>query len=278
MIFRGTAPQGDNLEFRRNLPVSEETDAILRLVRSVQGEGRVSIRRMGSFVNDVFLVKVDGERYVAKRYTNWVSLKWLTLNLYGLGSVRFSISGKRRMEAEYYFNDLLYQRGVRVPRILGADPRSRLILFSYVPGDELSSLLGVIDGGGQSGQRESEAAHSAGGLVASAHQMDVALGDTKPENFIVDRKGSATLVDLEQGRYRGDFAWDVAEFLYYSGHYWLLFNRTLASYVDGFIRGYLDQGNNRIPRSAASPKYVRVFSIWTPPHIIHGIRKKLLQS
>ncbi len=251
---------------------------ILRLVRSVRGEGRLSIRRMGSFVNDVFLVKADGESYVAKHYTNWVSLKWVTLSLYGLGSVRFSISGKRRMEAEYYFNDLLYQRGVRVPRILGADPRSRLILFSYVPGDELSSLLGVIDGGGQSGQREKDAAQNAGALLASAHQMEVALGDTKPENFIVDRKGSTTLVDLEQGRYNGDFAWDVAEFLYYSGHYWLLFNRTLTGFVDGFIKGYLGQGDNRILKSAASTKYIRVFSIWTPPLILRGIRKKLLQS
>ncbi len=182
------------------------------------------------------------------------------------------------MEAEYYFNDLLYRRGVKVPRILGADPGSRLILFSHVPGEELSSLLGVMDGRGQWAQREREAAHNAGALVASAHQMEVALGDTKPENFIVDRKGSATLVDLEQGRYNGDFAWDAAEFLYYSGHYWLLFNRTLTGYVDGFIRGYLSQGNSRILRSAASPKYVRVFSIWTPPHIIHSIRKRLLQS
>ncbi|HLE64682.1 MAG TPA: hypothetical protein VI816_00990, partial [Candidatus Bathyarchaeia archaeon] len=65
----------------------EETDNILRLVRAVHREGRVSIRRMGSFVNDVFLVKVNSDRYVAKRYTNWVSLKWVTLSLYGLGSV-----------------------------------------------------------------------------------------------------------------------------------------------------------------------------------------------
>src|SRR3989442_14671851 len=37
------------------------------------------------------------------------------------------------------------------------------------------------------------------------------LGDTKPENFIVDRDGKVTLVDLEQARYKGDYGWDVAE-------------------------------------------------------------------
>jgi tRNA A-37 threonylcarbamoyl transferase component Bud32 len=254
----------------------EETDAVLRLVRTVREDGRVSIRRMGSFVNDVFLVKVDSERFVAKRYTNWVSLKWVTLSLYGLGSVRFSISGKRRMEAEYYFNDLLYRRGLKVPRILGADSRARIVLFSYIPGDQLSSLLGPFAGLPQAGPREKDGANSAGILVAGAHQQEVALGDTKPENFIVDRKGNATLVDLEQGRFRGDVSWDVAEFLYYSGHYWLTYGRDLASFVDAFIEGYSEHGENRVLKSAASPKYVRVFSIWTPPLIINSIRKRLL--
>ncbi len=256
--------------------LSEETDSVLRLVRSVHGEGRVSVRRIGSFVNDVFLVNAEGEKYVAKHYTNWVSLKWFTLNLYGLGSVRFSISGRRRMEAEYYFNDLLYRRGLRVPRILAADSRARLILFSYVPGDDLSSLLGKLDGSSSVGQREAEAAYSAGELLASAHLTDVALGDTKPENFIVDRKGAATLVDLEQGRYKGDFSWDVAEFLYYSGHYWLSFGKSLSDYVDGFIKGYSAQGNAKVLLKASSPKYIRVFTIWTPPLILHATRKKLL--
>src|SRR5881296_2566986 len=90
-------------------------DLILKIVRTYRPTGRVSIRRIGSFVNDVFLVKVDNEKLVAKRYTNWVSLKWVTLSLFGLGSVHFSISGKRRMEAEYAFNDLLSHRGIPVP-------------------------------------------------------------------------------------------------------------------------------------------------------------------
>jgi hypothetical protein len=116
-------------------------DVILKIVRRYRPTGRVSIRRIGSFVNDVFLVKVDNEKLVAKRYTNWVSLKWVTLSLFGLGSVHFSISGKRRMEAEYAFNDLLSRRAIPVPTILGADQKSRTILFSFVPGDQLSSLL-----------------------------------------------------------------------------------------------------------------------------------------
>jgi hypothetical protein len=191
----------------------------LKLVRTYRPSGRISIRRIGSFVNDVFLVNVDGEKFVAKRYTNWISLKWVTLSLYGLGSVRFSISGRRRMEAEYAFNYLLAKRGLRVPEILGADTKSRSILFSFIPGDGLSSLLVRLAQSSQMGQREKEAARTAGLLMASAHELEAALGDTKPENFIVDRDGKVTLVDLEQARYEGDYGWDVAEFLFYSGHY-----------------------------------------------------------
>ncbi len=233
---------------------------------------------MGSFVNDVFLVDADGEKFVAKRYTNWVSLKWVTLSLYGLGSVRFSISGRRRMEAEYAFNYLLSKRGLRVPQILGADSKSRTILFSYVPGDSLAILLARLAQSGQVGPREKMAAREVGVLLASAHRIEAALGDTKPENFIVDRKGEVTLVDLEQARQRGDYGWDVAEFLFYSGHYWLPVNKALATYVEAFVSGYLEEGNSSILHKAAPPKYLRVLSVWTPPNVLHNIRKKLLEA
>jgi tRNA A-37 threonylcarbamoyl transferase component Bud32 len=233
---------------------------------------------MGSFVNDVFLVTMNGEKLVAKRYTNWVSLKWFTLNLYGLGSVRFSMSGQKRMEAEYYYNDFLGRRGVSVPQVLAADQKARIILFSYVPGDQLSGILGRPFSPSKDAQREKEAAYSAGEAVGAAHDMEVALGDTKPENFIVDRDGSVTLVDLEQGKFKGDYSWDVAEFLYYSGHYWLTHDTALANYVEAFIEGYLEQGSGKILKSASSPRYVRVFSLWTPPNILYGINKTLQQA
>lgn len=256
----------------------EETESILKLVKAYRPGGRVSIRHLGSFVNDVFLIDVDGEKMVAKRYTNWVSLKWLTLSLYGLGSVKFSISGYRRMEAEYAFNYLLSRRGLKVPRILLGDRATRTILFSYVPGDGLSSILVRLARSGQIGAREKTAAFEIGDLISRAHLYETALGDTKPENFIVDRRGEATFVDLEQARHRGDYSWDVAEFLFYSGHYWLPFNAALSDYVDSFVAGYLGQNSASILRKAASPKYLRVFSMWTSPNIILHVRRKLLAA
>ena len=182
------------------------------------------------------------------------------------------------MESEYAFNYLLASRGLRVPKVLGADVKSRSILFSYIPGDGLSTLLARMAQTGQIGPRENTAARSAGHLIAGAHLLDAALGDTKPENFIVDRGGQVTLVDLEQSRENGDYSWDVAEFLYYSGHYWLPVNNALAEFVESFVTGYLESGARKILRKAASPKYVRVFSVWTPPNILLNIRKRLLEG
>src|SRR5258708_36702477 len=99
------------------------------------------------------------------------------------------------MEAEYAFNYLLAKRGLSVPEILGADTKSRSILFSYIPGDGLSTLLAKLAQSSQIGQREKEAARTAGLLMASAHELEAALGDTKPRNFIVDRRRRITHAD-----------------------------------------------------------------------------------
>src|SRR5207253_9710193 len=111
------------------------------------------------------------------------------------------------MEAEYAFNYLLSKRGLRVPEILGADTKSRSVLFSYIPGDGLSTLLVKLAQSSQTGQREKEAAHTAGLLMASAHELEAALGDTDPETFIVDHDGKVPRDDLDQPRHEGGYGW-----------------------------------------------------------------------
>ncbi len=236
------------------------------------------MRRMGSLVNDVFLVEAGSEKFVAKQYTNWLSLKWLTLSLYGIGSVNFSISGRKRMEAEFTVNRLLADQGVRVRRVVAVDFSSRIILFSYVPGEEFSRVIRKASKESGLDGRGVDASLYIGESMAVAHSMDISLGDTRPDNFVVDRKGDSTLLDLEQARQGGDPAWDIAEFLYYSGHYWLSFSKALEGITDAFVDGYLKHhGSKAILRYAASAKYLRLFSIWTPPFVLSGIRRKLLK-
>jgi aminoglycoside phosphotransferase (APT) family kinase protein len=126
--------------------------------------------------------------------------------------------------------------------------------------------------------RGRDASFGIGEAIAMAHSMDISLGDTRPDNFIVDRKGKSTLLDLEQSRQGGDPAWDVAEFLYYSGHYWLSYNESLKDVTGAFVAGYLSaRGSKAILRYAASAKYLRLFSIWTQPFVLTGIRRRLLR-
>ena len=80
-------------------------------------------------------------------------------------------------------------------------------------------------------------------------------------------------MDFEQATKSGDKVWDIAEFLYFSGHY--LSNggirkaRTVAS---AFAEGYLSSGgSSEVIRKAGTYKYTRVFSIFTQPSIIRAM-------
>jgi len=78
-------------------------------------------------------------------------------------------------------------------------------------------------------------------------------------------------IDLEQASRGGDKAWDIAEFLYYSGHYALVTSpiKAVKELTKSFIEGYLESGGEeKFVRKAGSAKYTKVFGIFTLPHII----------
>lgn len=113
-----------------------------------------------------------------------------------------------------------------------------------------------------------------GRRIAEAHRLNVALGDCKPENIVVTKDGKTFFVDLEQATRDGDQAWDVAEFLYYSGHYVSPISSAEAARIiaENFIEGYLEAGGKKeTVNKAKSPRYVKVFSIFTPLHVILAV-------
>ena len=100
------------------------------------------------------------------------------------------------------------------------------------------------------------------------------MGDCKPENFIVTREGKTFFVDLEQAARNGNQAWDIAEFLYYSGHYVFPISSAKAASIiaKNFVEGYLEAGGRKeTVKKAASKRYARVFSVFTAPHVIVAI-------
>ena len=61
--------------------------------------------------------------------------------------------------------------------------------------------------------------------ISRVHATGISLGDSKPDNAILDGSGRIWFVDLEQASESGTPAWDLAEFLYYCGHYTLRWGR-----------------------------------------------------
>jgi len=244
----------------------------------------VKIERLGGVLNSVYLITVmeNGEikRRVAKVFRSWYNLKWLPIALWALGSREFAVLGKTRLEREYSINRLLSSSGIAVPRILHISPSEGILIQEYVEGESLTRIIKRIC----SSSGDDERLYSVIGMVAEEiakiHNLNVSLGDCKPENIKLAEDGRIFFLDLEQAERGGDQAWDIAEFLYYSGHYASLSPLKVPRRItERFIDGYL-KGGGRIEniKRVRSPRYIRTFSFFTPPHIIYVIANTCMRK
>jgi tRNA A-37 threonylcarbamoyl transferase component Bud32 len=240
--------------------------------------GGMSTERMGGTLNEVYLLSGGDEtgwRAVLKRFPTWVDLKWAPLALWTLGTQNFAVQGRMRMERECATTSLLGREGVAVPEILYTNFRERLLLKEYIEGEDMvGSLRSAFRRGGPD-EAESRLFREAGEVVATVHGIGHTLGDCKPENFIVAANG-LHVVDLEQGARGGDRAWDLAEFLLFSGHFVGLLDSLsgVSEFARSFLEGYIDGGGDRRHVAEASKlKYTRVFVPLTLPQVIYTVAK-----
>jgi tRNA A-37 threonylcarbamoyl transferase component Bud32 len=148
--------------------------------------------------------------------------------------------------------------------------------MEFIEGEDLSKLIKrLLDPKNRSAlQQDLETVRRVGGLLAKIHATDIALGDAKPENFCIDKEGEICLMDLEQASRNGDQSWDVAEFLYYAGHYSLIFtdSKRMERIAKTFVEGYLKAGGNpKVVKNAGNPKYTKVFSVFTLPSVMFAV-------
>ena len=237
----------------------------------------VTVSPLGNVLNEVYLITAGDERLVAKKFTEWHSFKWFALGLVSLGTRLFSVSGKARLENEYAVNRFLSRRGVQVPEILHVSVPDRVLVQRYIEGSSLVDLVKEAVTSKAMSEQDLAVAFKVGSTLAKIHGSGVAMGDSKPENFQRSNDDEVYSLDLEQAGKSGDKAWDVAEFLYYSGHYVFpsVPSGGFKEYVNAFIQGYRKQGDVNTLNTAAGAKYSRVFSLWTPPLAIHEISKAL---
>ncbi|MCK4440326.1 hypothetical protein KAU85_05015, partial [Candidatus Bathyarchaeota archaeon] len=265
------------------VPLSDKMDieAFARKVLSRGEEAEIEIEKIGGVLNDVYLIRSfadnDEKKVVVKRFKDWSSFKWFPLNLWTLGTRTFAVLGRSRLERECAINQQLYTMGFDVPKILYVSHRERLVFMEYVEGEKLDKMIKRIANlkTTENAKKELSVIGRVGEKFAKVHASGIALGDTKPENIMVrEKNGEICLLDLEQASRKGDKIWDVAEFLYYTGHYLPpFFGTRLAELISkAFIGGYLGAGGDvRLVGKVGNPKYTKVFSIFTFPSIILAI-------
>lgn len=258
--------------------LSDKSD-ITDVAKKILPDGKFSdmkVKSIGGVLNEVYvltLTKNDEEqKFVVKQFLDWSNLKWLSLTLWAFGTTSFSVLGRSRLEKEYAINKFLRRNGFPVPKIFYISHQKRLIFQEFIEGEGLVEIIRRIL---LSNKTEADLAlvKEVGRKIAEAHSLGVSLGDCKPENFIVTKCG-LVLLDLEQATRNGNQSWDVAEFLYYSGHYSPPIASAYAATIVAkeFIEGYLEAGGKKeTVKKAASARYTKVFSIFTPPHVLLAI-------
>jgi Kae1-associated kinase Bud32 len=245
-------------------------------------KGKIEFEPVGGVLNDVYLIKANPKgiekKVVVKRFKDWSGFKWFPLSMWSFGTRTFAVLGRSRLERECAISEFLRCEGFNVPKILHVSHNERLVFMEYVEGENLSNAIKRIATSKSREKTEKDLAKitRVGEIFAQVHSLNVALGDTKPENIIFDPDDKIYLLDFEQASHDGDKAWDVAEFMYYSGHYLqpLYSNGKAKSIASAFINGYLKGGGDvNTIRKAGVSKYTRVFSVFTMPSIILAMSK-----
>ena len=268
-------------------PISlSDTSGIEDVARKIIPDGefsRMKVKSIGGVLNDVYILTITKDaaeqKFVVKQFLDWSNLKWLSLTLWSIGTTSFSVLGRSRLEKEYAINTFLHNKGFPVPKIFYISHKQRLIFEEFIEGEELVEPIKRIIAANKT-TKDVAFVKEVGRKVAGAHLLGVSLGDCKPENFIVT-KDSIVLLDLEQATREGNHAWDIAEFLYYSGHYSPPISSTNAVSIiaRSFLEGYLEAGGKKeTVKKAASARYTKVFSVFTSPHVlltISGICQKM---
>jgi tRNA A-37 threonylcarbamoyl transferase component Bud32 len=264
------------------VPLASKMDieAFARKALSADVNAEIEVEEIGGVLNDVYLVKakVNGEerKVIAKSFKDWSSFKWFPLTLWTAGTKTFALLGRSRLEKECAINQFLHSKGFAVPKLLSVSHQERLVFMEHLEGESLEKVVKrIMSAKAESGvEKELKVVQKVGETFAKIHTFKVTLGDTKPENILLGKNGEIYLLDFEQASRNGDKAWDIAEFLYYVGHYASPFvgARQAELIAKAFLRGYLEAGGDlKAVKFAGKPKYTKVFSVFAFPHVIFAI-------
>ncbi|MDA4123705.1 MAG: hypothetical protein OK456_11050, partial [Thaumarchaeota archaeon] len=184
-------------------------------------------------------------------------------------SMKFSMSPQARMHREYRASLELRRAGISTPRVVGAAIDDKVLVREFVEGKVLSKM---IDEAFRSKKNRVDEVETYGAVMAQVHRAGFALGDAKAENVII-RNGEACVADLEQAVEGGDQAWDIAEFLYYTGKLSLR-EDGMRAVANAFLDGYVSvNGKGGNITKARTTKYLTPFRALVTLQILKVIRE-----
>ncbi len=232
--------------------------------------------RIGGALNPLYGIKVvesGGKRYVIKEFKGKSEMKWYVLGIVGRPVKPFEMSPLRRMYNEYTGSVRLRGMGISVQNIIAVHIKKKILVKEYIEG---KSLLDYIRENSQF-EIALKFVAAVAGVLRRIHDAGFAMGDSKPENFLVsgDR---VFIVDLEQFRDAAgydDKGWDVSEFVYYSLSF-IKNDGLVKKFLESFREGYGEA--EEIYRRAVSTKFLLPFLIMSRPDELNHYRSLMQRT
>jgi len=232
--------------------------------------------RIGGALNPLYGIKVvesGGKRYVIKEFKGKSEMKWYVLGIVGRPVKPFEMSPLRRMYNEYTGSVRLRGMGISVQNIIAVHLKKKILVKEYIEG---KSLLDYIRENSQF-EIALKFVAAVAGVLRRIHDAGFAMGDSKPENFLVsgDR---VFIVDLEQFRDAAgydDKGWDVSEFVYYSLSF-IKNDGLVKKFLESFREGYGEA--EEIYRRAVSTKFLLPFLIMSRPDELNHYRSLMQRT
>jgi tRNA A-37 threonylcarbamoyl transferase component Bud32 len=229
----------------------------------------LSSARRESLIRSVKVVRGPIKAVVVKRYRDYTAAKWLAALVLTPHLPKPRGGPRSRMEAEYHYNTVLYNKGFLVPNPLLLDLRRLISAYEFVEGEDLLKLL-----------NKSPAPppyRDLGCTLAQVHKAGVSLWDANPSNFIATSRG-IYIVDLEQARELRsvvEAAWDLAVATFYSIPFNISGATTRAKLI---AEGYVSCGGDPgVVFEASKPRYALPFIPVSPPNVLERVRRTLLR-
>jgi len=247
-------------------------------------------KKMGGFINSTQLLEIwDDEnqiKYVLKHFPELKSAKWALLNLWSIAAKRFNQSPLSRLNREV--EGLRRLRELKIPthQIIGVVLDDRTLVSEFLDGAPLSKFVEDIIKGNST---DTSYIEKYGKILGKIHKAGLVYGDTKPQNAFVF-KDRIDLIDLEQAVEKGDKAWDLAEFLYFSATHLEeekaeknddkkkeLVNKEegMRLVAEAFLTGYRSENIGEVVAKAKSIRYLLPFLPILPGKMRSVVRNTL---